>query len=446
MATSSGIYHGQLEGGNSQQSILLQDYVFKAGIHKREHETLLSYKYPQYYLTALLDRLGASEGIARDTWSWPVMDRTRENIGVTSIAEIVAGATTLTITTDKVDTKGYVIANDILRTEAGVLVFVVSTGAAGGFQTIVVKRSDNAAFAAGDIAANEKLGHAFNSFGEASNAPEGRLYLPTEEFNYLTILRRSIKVSGTELTNKTILGDGKSWYFTQEELETKEFALDREILVMFGQKAVDGNRKTSRGVFDYVFEEGVVTNFIGEVDELSLQDHIKLLKKEGMSNEATVLCGMDYLVGIQRAMKPYLLNGGVSYGSFGANTVGLDVQSYKFMGMTIHFTYYQLFEDETVLPFRGVGSDAKINFSNFSLWLDLGKDSVGKKLISLKHKELNGRSRKLVYGYEVGMANAQGAQGGQVNSGVDAFTGHWLSEIGPEVRCANRMGIHKANG
>jgi hypothetical protein len=435
MATSAGVFHGNLESGISQNAIMLQDYVFKAGIHDREHSTLLAYKYPQFYLTSLMDRLGSSEGIARDVWSWPVMDRTRESIGITSINVAVAGAPSLIITTDKPDAKKYAIVGDILRSASGKLVRVTATGAAGGFQTITISRNDGANFAAGDLAAAERLGHAFNSFGEASSAPEARLYLPTEDFNYLTILRRTVKVSGTELTNKTILGDGKSWYYTQEELEMKEFARDREVCVLFGSKAAVGNRKTSKGIVDYVMEEGVITNVTGAVTENQIQDHIKQMMKEGTSNEITVLCGADFIVDFQRALKDYVLNGGVSYGSFGSQTVGLDVQSYKFMGKTIHLTYYELFEDEAILPFRGAPTASKINFSKFALFLDLGTDSVGKKLISLKHKEHGGISRKLIYGYEVGMA-----KGGQVSNGVDAHTGYWLSEIGVEVRSANRHG------
>ena len=51
-----------LVAGTNVREPIMQDYVFQSGIHKPEHSNLLSYKFPQYYFTALLDRLGAYEG------------------------------------------------------------------------------------------------------------------------------------------------------------------------------------------------------------------------------------------------------------------------------------------------------------------------------------------------------------------------------------------------
>ena len=74
-----------LVGGKAQTLVtdpILQSYVFQSGIHKPEHSNLLSYKYPQYYLTSMLDRLGPSEPLGADVWSWNVMDRTRRGDAV----------------------------------------------------------------------------------------------------------------------------------------------------------------------------------------------------------------------------------------------------------------------------------------------------------------------------------------------------------------------------
>jgi hypothetical protein len=51
-----------LVGGTKVQDVL-QGYVFQSGIHKPEHSSILTYKYPQYYLTSLLDRMGAEETV-----------------------------------------------------------------------------------------------------------------------------------------------------------------------------------------------------------------------------------------------------------------------------------------------------------------------------------------------------------------------------------------------
>jgi hypothetical protein len=453
-----GVPATPLVGGNSAVEQVLQGYVFQSGIHKPEHSNILTYKYPQYYATALLDRLGASEGVEQDVFSWNVIDRTREGGDVDNLE--ATGSTTVDFETGfdwTSDQPGYLLVGDVIRLESGALGEVTAVGDAGtlvtggtaGKQGVTVRKVGGGNWGASDIADTMVFGHSHNMFGEGSSAPEHRLYLPTEEYNSLTILRRSLKITRSEFTNRTYIGDGSAWYFTQEDLEMKEFAKDREMAIMFGKLEATNTdtptKKSSKGIWDYVSSNGVYNEFASAsgVSEEDIQDHIKELMIEGASNEITVLAGADFMVDFQRAMKPYLLNGGVSYGSLGNQMVGLDVTRYYFLGKTIHLAYYELFEDTAILPFVGTpttGNTGKVNFSNTSLWLDLGTDSSGKKLLSLKHKEKDGISAKFIHGIEPGMVSPNGV-GGIVTSGFDGFRIHYLSEIGTEFRLANRSGI-----
>ncbi len=439
-----------LVAGNSVRNPTLSNYVFQSGIHKPEHSNILSYKYPQYYATALLERIGAYEGIGQDVWSWNILDRTREGGTVSSLTAV--GSTTITFEVTEFDLTstnlGYLIVGDVIRTQAGTLgrvtASVVSTVLTAK-QKVTVAKVGGGNWAATDIADAEEFGHVYNIFPEASDAPNGRLYLPVEEYNRLTILRRSFNISGSEFTNRTYLGDGESWYFTIEDIEMKEFARDREGLVLFGDRD-DGTHQSSRGILDYALTDGINTGFVGAtgVAESDLQDHIEKMVIEGTSNEVTVLCGARFLKDVQVALRDYALDGAIAYGTLGANMAGLDFQSYRFMGKTIHFAFYELFNDGAMVPFDGTASSDDINFSNFSLWLDLGTDQGGQNLITLKYKDLDGQSRKFIHAYEVGMMNPEGMNGGFVANGKDAFTIHYLSEIGIEVRLPNRLGILRA--
>lgn len=425
--------------------MLLQDYVFQSGIHKPEHSNLLAYKYPQYYMTALLERLGASEGVAQDTWSWNVMDRTRK---AATVSGGTLGSATATFTTTIPDS-GYFIPQDVVRTDSGSLLVVTATGDSGGFQTITVKKVGGGNITTADIDNGETIGHVFTSFGEASSAPEGRNFLPTTEYGQLTTLRRSLSISGDEFTNRTYLGDGKSWYFENENILMNELAKDRENLIMFGIQETDGTRKVSKGILDFVETGGKVNTFASGagVSETNIQNHIKSLLKEGLGGsgkEYTVLCGADIYMDIQRALKDYAIDGALSYGAFGDNLAGLDFSAYKIAGVKANFVYYEPFEDVETLPFRGTPTAAKTDFSNFSLWLDMGTDSAGERLIKLKHKEHDGVNRKLVHAYETGMVG-RNQQGGEVANGDDAFKVHLLSQIGVQLKFANRMGILRAN-
>ena len=434
-----------LVGGTSARSTILENYVFQSGIHDPEHSKILTYKYPQYYMTALLDKLGADEPVAQSVFSWSIMDRTRKSATASSIAN---GTTaTVTITTDIAsDTAngnlGYFIVGDVIRLESGELGRVTAVGESGGFQTIDCVRVVGGNWSTSLVLAAMVFGHVFSAFGEASTGPNGRLFLPVEDYNYTQVLRRSVKVSGTEFTNRTILGDGKAWYFTVEDIVRKEFAKDRELLVLLGERNGTGVKGT-KGILSWVTGEGIINTYASAqgVTEADLQDHIADLLPEGGSNEYLVLCGSTFLKNAQKALKDYAIQGSMSYGTLGKNMAGLDFAGYQFLGKKIYFAYYELFDDTKVFPFSGTPTSSKINFKDFSLWLDLGSDSAGQKLITLKYKSHGGESRKFIQKMISGMVGA----GEQAAHSGDYFEIQWLSEIAVQVRLANRMGILRSN-
>lgn len=434
-----------LVGGTSARATILENYVFQSGIHDPEHSKILTYKYPQYYLTALLDKLGADEPVAQSVFSWSIMDRTRKSATVSSV---VNGTTaTATITTDIASNTaagdlGYFIVGDVIRLESGELGRVTAVGEAGGFQTIDVVRVVGGNWSTSLVLAAMVFGHVFSAFGEASTGPNGRLFLPVEDHNYTQTLRRAVKISGTEFTNRTILGDGKAWYFTVEDIVRKEFAKDRELLVLLGERMGTGVKGT-KGILSWVLGEGILNTYASAmgVTESDIQDHIADLLPEGGSNEYLVLCGSTFLKNAQKALKDYAIHGAMNYGTLGKNMAGLDFAGYQFLGKKIYFAYYELFDDNKVFPFSGTPSSSKINFKDFSLWLDLGSDSAGQKLITLKYKSHGGESRKFIQKMISGMHGS----GEQAAHSGDFFEIQWLSEIAVQVRLANRMGILRAN-
>lgn len=442
-----------LVGGNSVRNPILEAYVFQSGILRPEHSSILTYKYPQYYLTSLLDRLGSSEPVAQDVFSWNTLDRTRSSGTVSSTTGVPGTSATFEVTEfDFTATNlGYLIVNDIIQTQSGALLIVTAVAVStvlSAKQKVTVAKYNGGTIGTADLADTMVFGHVFNAFGEGSNAPNGRLFLPTEDYNVTTILRRSFNISGSEFTNRTYLGDGSAWYWTVEDLHRKEFARDRELLILFGQLQNTGT-KISRGILDWVTALGIITTYSSAtgVSESDLLEHLRKLRVEGGSAEYLVLCGSTYYKNIQIAFRDYFIGGGISFGAFGSNEVGLDVRKYDFMGIKANFVLYELFEDKKALPYAGTPSATLTNYSDFSLWLDLGTDSTGHKLITLKYKEHGGQSRKFIQRLEVGMMNPSSSdmEGGTVASGFDGFRIHMLSEIGIEVRLANRLGIMRSN-
>jgi hypothetical protein len=402
-------------------------------------------------MTTLLDKIGAYEGIAQDTWSWNILDRTREGGTVSSVAGNTTATANFEITEFDFsgDNLGYLIVGDVIRFETGALGRVTAVSASTVLtnkQKVDVVKTDGTNWTAAELANGFVFGHVFNIVGEGSTAPNGRLYLPVEEYNVLTITRRSINITGSEFTNRTYLDDGKSWYWEVEDIEMKEHARDREGIVMFGQRN-DSGVKLSRGILEYVETDGVLKTYAGAtgVTESDIRAMIQDLLVEGSSNEMVVLCGSKFLADAQVALRDYAIGGAIDYGKLGQNMAGLDFKGYNFLGKKIYFAYYELFDDVAMVPFSGAATATKINFSDFSLWLDFGTDSSNNSLIKLKYKVLDGQSRKFIYAIEKGMMSPEGENGGFVANSFDGFKIHLLSELGIEVRLANRMGICRAN-
>lgn len=400
-----------------------------------------------------MDRIGASEPTAQSTFSWNIMDRTRDAGTASSVTGVPGTSATFEITEfDFTATNlGGLVVGDIVLTEGGGLLRVTAvevSSVLSNKQKVTVVRHDGGTIAATELANAMVFGLVFNAFGEGSEAPNGRLYLPVEDYNVTTILRKSFNISGSEFTNKTWLGNGEAWYWTIEDIHRKEFARDRELLILFGKLNASGV-KVSRGILDWVTSQGVVTTYASSagVSETDLMEHLRKLRVEGGSAEYLVLCGSKFYKNIQMAMRDYYIGGGISFGSFGSNEVGLDVRKYDFMGIKCNFVLYELFDDKKALPYSSTPSSTKIDYSDFGLFLDLGSDSGGNRLIKLKYKEHGGYSRKFIQRLEVGMMNPSSTdmEGGLVASGFDGFRIHMLSEIGIEVRLANRMGIMRAS-
>lgn len=431
----------QVAGKTSAATKIVSGYIFETGIHKPEHSNILSWKYPQYYTVAMLERLGAYEATTQNEWTWNIQDRTRKG----SVVSALANGTTATATFNTTypfssGRPGYLIVGDLIRLESGVLCEVVASRDASGVQQVDVVKVLGGNFTVTEVANTMVFGHVANAFEEGSTAPIGRVYTPDEESNVLQILRRTIEITGTEFTNRTWLSD-KSWYFTIEDIEQMEFQKDRELAVFFGEKRTTGKRVT-RGVLSYGLQYGIINNFDAGVglSEEDIQDHIADMLDEGCSDELYVMCGTQFIKQVQRAMKQYALYGAQSYDS---KPAGLDFQTYKFMGKTINFAHYTLFQDDAVVPFAANPVTGKINFSYFSIWLDFGMiEKQGRKNFVLKHKELNGQSRKFIVKVSPGMMTPEGSTGVISDStGYDGFKVFYLSEIGIEVRFPNRIGL-----
>ena len=434
-------------GTSARSGAILQGYVFQSGIHEPEVENILSYKYPQYYATAMLDRLGFSQEVEQDTYTWFIQDRTRKSGTISAVANNTLATATFEVDEFAYSTAapGYAVVGDLYRLDAGQLALVTAVGQGvsdTGAQKLTVQRPSGDVWTAAILADTGKIGHVGNAFVEASDAPLGRSYLPDEDYNYTQILRRSFKISGSEFGNKTWLNDGKSWFFEMENIEMKEFARDKELIALFGERASSGNMKFTEGMFVAANTHGVKNGFAASsgVAESDIQEQIADLVVEGGSDDLLVLCGVTFMKDFNIAMRDYYTGGGVSFGGFEGTTIGLDTQNYNFMGKTIRMKHYPLFDDTAALPYASTATATKYNFKNTSFWMDLGQDDRGQQIVSLVYK----KGRKMIHGIEPGMTSPDGNHGGVVSNGGDYFSIHYICDFGVKVVIPNRLGILRA--
>lgn len=389
----------------------------------------------------MLDKIGPAKPVYAPAFSWSILDRTRASATITS-GDFTGASGTLTLDTvaDTINL-GYFLVDDVLRTETGVMIKVTATGNAGGFQTITVSRLDGTAVAAADFANGEQIGHAYNAFDEGSSGPNGRLFLPVEDYNYTTIFRRSVKVSRSAASSKSFLTvDGKEyWYFTNEKKMFEEFFADQERSLMFGTRTSVGNKKTAGGIWDKVVTQtlGQIVNYttatgIAESDFFTM---IPALIRQGCSKNLMLFAGSEAASDIQQALKYYTLNGAVDFGSFGSNDVGIDIPTYNFMGVKIMLMHYPMFDDVKTLPYAGTSSATKINFKQAALIVDMGEGDEPN--IQKRYRDGGEGSGLIIKKLIPGMV---GGDSGTASNSFDGWESHVLSELGWFVNNPHRFG------
>lgn len=431
--------------GTIARSQLLEGHIFNAGLEKPDVSSTLTIKYPNFYLNSLTDKIsGGSREIFSNTHSWYVMDRTRKSATISSLTNGTTATATLVLDTPFSAANGdlgyYLVGDTIRVAQSGVIGRVTAVGNSGGtVQTVDVVRFDGANWATSSILGTWNIGHVATSFGEGSAASGGyRTYLPTEDYNVTSILRRGFKISRDAMKQKTWIDD-KTWQFQQEDFEQKEFMRDIEANLMFGKRfksASLAGANQSRGLIEYAEGSGKTVTFSSSigVQEADLSFMIEQLLIEQGSQDLIVLCGAKFLSDVQHSL-------GTRYRSIPnsekiAEIAGLGFQSYEILGRRLHFAYYELFNDTAILPSVAASSTVK-NFNNLGLVLDFGMAEGGERNIQNMYRS----GAKMIQKFLPGM----GAEGLEIASTYDGIQGELLYEGMPKVVLPNRLGLLFAN-
>ena len=443
--TVNPIISNGFDGVNAGNPSLRGDYIF-ANLAKPDIGEYITYKFPQYSLNYLLTKIGRKDPIVnRDSFSWFEKGLLRKAYAVGSGSSNLTTATaTVKVLSATVANIGLLV-NDVVRFENGDFGRITAvTQSSSDVDLTVVKAGGSANFA---LSTGMAFAHLYNVQPEYSDSPNGRVWQEEEVTEKLAIMRRSIQVSTTTLTNQQwVKGpNGEMSYYYINEMETAmEVALDREMYILHGTSF--GTLSTTapqsgNGIIPRVLSGGVVGTYSSVVTETDIQDQIRLLTINSPASEFTVLCGSKFYLDAQRALAPYVLNGNQPVGTLSSagKMVGLNITQYTVLGKVINLVHYVQFDNPSLHPTPAVSG---IDYSRAALFLNTGTDERGNPLIGLKYKADDlGNTYDMVRTVQSGISSPERGAGAQRSNGKDGFTVDFYCSIGVKLVAANNHGM-----
>lgn len=465
---------GQVQDG--EQRFNQAGYLFSTGLNAQIFERTVMYNLRgqnrRYLLHTLMKHFDAREfPVGTSEFHWYEMNELRVSLLVSAVTAM--GGATVDVT-DTATSQRYIVGDVLyIGNNGGIAMRVEAVDTGGANPVYTVRKLDRTVFAAGDIVAGDRLGHATNVHAERTGQPVGRTWTPTPYSNRLGIIKRTQAYSGTALTTMTELdlpGGRKSYVHNDSWVTSLEFCSDRENM-LFYSKEHDGSAgpMSPRGILDEVISNAASPTFYtGAAVEEDMQDVLANMNPLNDGSEFLLLAGQGLYNDLTRAMAPYYLNGAVAYGSFnggmgdqdsrGKLAFGLGIRSYDFAGRTLHIVHFKQLDNvnESGSPAAGA-SATNIDLGNFGLVLNWGRGSniqtanaVGREnnavvpMVSYMYKELDGVNRSFVYAHLTGMTGQIGGQqvsinsepidisrpGNQVSTDMDENYLYLLSEIG----------------
>lgn len=429
---------GKLDGGN----------LFHAAQVKPDWKGKLFYKYRQYTLTYLLDKIGKVTYSKNKTVNWSEIGRTRTSQTKTS-QTLNGGGTTASVTMATTDQ--YFIPRDTVVLASGKIGQVDSV-TIGGTQVIVLSPVDGEVFVTADFGDDGvgQLGHLGNLQEECYTVPETRQHNAKVYSNGFT--KHHLEKAYCDDTMGEPLWfagkNGKNYsYYIEQDIQRDEHLRDTELAVLAGE-AGDGSGLASgatmaKGVLTYVTEGGVRSTIAADPTEADIIDQASLMTVNSDSDHYLVLAGNNYITAATQALKNYSEDGAQFYGKFGVkpNEVGLNFQHYRFNGSTFNFVNYNVFNDPATL-----GVVSAVDYGNSALFLSLGSNRQGESLIEVVYKEaMNGQKYNMMWTWDAGpLHHPQSSKtGGMRTSSQACFSEGFRTDVSVIMRGLNCHGIQQ---
>jgi hypothetical protein len=406
--------------------------------------------------------MGFEKEVSLDTYGHYEENRIHETVKVRSnVSQPGVGADiTFLIHTDSMDANNnfYLRKWDIIlfknEVTGSVTTVNVSTPAD---PTITCKLNDNTEqFPA--LTAGEELVIFTNAFSEGSGQPQGAIRGTWEYTNDAQIIKETIGVTGSEMTNQTwfdVTSAGTkipAYYFLGQVDIDYRMALRIDGALLWGKRSVNtalidsvtGRRiKTTEGLIPYIRRVGNEQTYtsgaftVGEFDEMD-----RTLDREHAGNYILGMLGIQAHQDIENALVSYFANTNITFARQTTNEVLFN--SNESLGASVNFKYLVKSERTFLMKRMGVLSNPKLygvtgyEGPKLGIFLPINKrkDPVSGNMvesIGVRYKGLGKYSRRMEV-WQVG-----GAGEGLKVTDIDSRNTYQRTHMGAHFRGGNQF-------
>ena len=452
------------------------------GLHKPEVSSVYVQRYGRQDITGMLEMLGNKKAVNNPQFSHYEQERIH---GVVRLSASAASADGSGVTLAGTAAAGYTYTysgqspypttdsfsanvlsqNDVIEVNG----FTMYVTAVNGNAFSAISYDSSATRPA--IATTDDIIVKGQASPEGSSAPDSRNSRVISYTNYLQIMRRSHKVTGTEFGTKTwIEVEGKNgekgyfWYLQGVSDEYHRFLNEREAMLLTGEDFQanlaglagvgsssfgDADSTTfTRGLIPQISADGNVQAYsAGALAITDIESMVKELQKNRGARESMVACGHNFKLDVDALINDptgsaFLGGGGaVQFAAF----QGLENQEVRFSIDAIEYGGYKfalktmdIFSDPNFLGYAGgiYGEIGIVIPMDDTVVYNSMNSSTGTMVPSLTLNYLDNDEGGRDY-----MEWVTGKGLGAATSGDDFFEVHMLSHCGLEVSALNRFGL-----
>jgi hypothetical protein len=326
-----------------------------------------------------------------------------------------------------------------------------------------------AAYALPIVATNEELSLVSNAHSEASGQPKGVVPGAVERVNYTQIMKETLKVTGSELTNQTWMdgwmnlggkvmangqvASGNTWYnINQIDMDWR---MNKQIsgALLFGESS-DGSIIDSATGNPIYMTQGLIptvealgngaTWTPGNYSVTDFDAYSRTLDREYAPSTVTGLLSKTFCDAMENTLVPFLANTNINYEEMtrtyagAGKEIAVEFSQLKKSGRTFNYKAMMEFSDRQTFGIEGSVTDT------YALWIPVAtvkdaKSGLRVSNIGYRYKEKNGYSRKM----ENWVVN--GAGPGLKVSEYDLNASFLRCEIGAMTLGANQMILVQAS-